>query len=200
MTDIERTFIEVGVKALEWQDHRGDGSMQAKTPYGELLWATPNGWGNRNYPELFKGDGLEDNVAAAEENYRDTIRSCLTITMKMNNKQPTAWVFELAQAFNSETGKYSDWGEPRLSFVKPCVPEGSIRNLRPLAYGVVKADTQAEPVAWMHTLHMELEQKSIRVTRSPNDPFGEQGRDYSSTYHCTSEPLYAALATKPDHD
>lgn len=46
--------------------------------------------------------------------------------------QPVAWSFELATVRDRETGEYSSWGEPRLSFTKPCVPEGSIRNLTAL--------------------------------------------------------------------
>lgn len=43
-----------------------------------------------------------------------------------------AWVFELATHRDPETGAYSFWNPPQLSFTKPCVPEGSIRNLTPL--------------------------------------------------------------------
>lgn len=46
--------------------------------------------------------------------------------------EPVAWQFELANYFDKATGEYSRWGSPQLSSSKPYVPEGSIRNLRPL--------------------------------------------------------------------
>ena len=50
---------------------------------------------------------------------------------------PVAWSYELANARRWEGGKpaeYCDW-RPRVSVDKPCVPSGSIRNLRPLYAG-----------------------------------------------------------------
>lgn len=47
-------------------------------------------------------------------------------------REPVAWVYELARAINSK-GEYSFW-EERLTFYKPNVPSGSIRNLRPLYF------------------------------------------------------------------
>jgi hypothetical protein len=52
--------------------------------------------------------------------------------LKSERGEPVAWVFELAKYYNKDTREYSVWGEPQLSFTKPCVPEGSIRNLRAL--------------------------------------------------------------------
>ncbi len=48
-----------------------------------------------------------------------------------------------------------------------------------------------EPVAWRHTLHMELNQTTERLTASPENPFGKPGRDYSEEYEVTSTPLHA---------
>lgn len=45
--------------------------------------------------------------------------------------EPVAYAYELASYYDPRTREYSCW-EPRLSFHKPNVPEGSIRNLRPL--------------------------------------------------------------------
>jgi hypothetical protein len=48
---------------------------------------------------------------------------------------PIAWKFELARARQWEGGVpvgYGDWSPPQVSLTKPCVPEGSIRNLTPL--------------------------------------------------------------------
>lgn len=46
-------------------------------------------------------------------------------------------------------------------------------------------------VAWLHTLHMEFDQTYDRLTASPENPFGEPGRDYGEEYEVTSTPLYA---------
>jgi hypothetical protein len=46
--------------------------------------------------------------------------------------EPVGYIFELAKAKRTDNGEYCDWGEPRFSFTAPCVPEGSIRNLRPV--------------------------------------------------------------------
>lgn len=45
--------------------------------------------------------------------------------------KPIAWVFELASFRDKTTGKYGGWRE-MIQASKPHVPEGSIRNLRPL--------------------------------------------------------------------
>jgi len=48
-----------------------------------------------------------------------------------------------------------------------------------------------KPAAYLHTLHMELEQKSRRLSFEEESPFGVRGRDYSDTYETTVEPLYS---------
>lgn len=55
------------------------------------------------------------------------------------------------------------------------------------------------PSAWLHTIHMELNQTMTRLTDSPENPWGKPGRDYSAEYEVTSEPLYkgAALPQAP---
>lgn len=45
-------------------------------------------------------------------------------------QKPVAWSYELATRL-TEDGSYRGW-ERHLTFYKPCVPEGSIRNLTPL--------------------------------------------------------------------
>jgi len=47
---------------------------------------------------------------------------------------PIAWVFELASMRDKSTGKYTGWREV-IQVGRPVVPEGSIRNLRPLYAG-----------------------------------------------------------------
>lgn len=46
--------------------------------------------------------------------------------------KPVAWMFELANTYDRATGEYGGWGEVQLSFIKPSVTPGSIRNLTPL--------------------------------------------------------------------
>jgi hypothetical protein len=70
--------VVVRVKALEWKDLRGDGSRWAKDPYGGWIVATPNGWGNRDFPEQEKvSGGLASAMEAAETNHRLLILSCI---------------------------------------------------------------------------------------------------------------------------
>lgn len=47
-----------------------------------------------------------------------------------------------------------------------------------------------EPVAWTHTLHMELDQNHSVVTLDEDHPFGVCGEDFDPSYTVTSEPLY----------
>ncbi len=48
-----------------------------------------------------------------------------------------------------------------------------------------------EPVAWKHTMHQEFGQKWSRITTDAKHPFGIAGRNFSSEYSITTEPLYA---------
>lgn len=54
------------------------------------------------------------------------------VSIEENSMKPVAWVFELAKSIDPETGEYCNFGKPQLSFTEPYVPEGSIRNKRPL--------------------------------------------------------------------
>lgn len=54
------------------------------------------------------------------------------------------------------------------------------------------------PSAWLHTVHMELNQTMTRLTDSPENPWGKPGRDYSAEYEVTSEPLYKGAALPVD--
>lgn len=51
---------------------------------------------------------------------------------------------------------------------------------------------EAEPVAWLHTMHMEAGQKSVNVTLSPDHGWGDRGVHYDASYDVTSQPLYAS--------
>lgn len=48
------------------------------------------------------------------------------------SEEPLAWAFELATWYDAEAKTYSLWDKPQLSFTRPSVPAGSIRNLTPL--------------------------------------------------------------------
>lgn len=49
-------------------------------------------------------------------------------------RETVAWVYEAAASMAN--GQYTNWKPAQLSFSCPCVPEGSIRNLRRLVYKV----------------------------------------------------------------
>jgi hypothetical protein len=66
----------------------------------------------------------------------------------MAAQKPIAWVFELAKA-RMNNGEYCDWGPPQLSFVSPCVPAGSIRNLQPL-YAPDPTQGESDPGEWVN--------------------------------------------------
>jgi len=55
------------------------------------------------------------------------------------DKEPTAWIYELASCRDMKTGEYSVWGEYLTKF-RPKVPEKSIRNLRPLYVAALKIE------------------------------------------------------------
>lgn len=59
----------------------------------------------------------------------------------------------------------------------------------PAAY--LAAGESAEPVAWLHTMHMEGSQKSLILTFDSSNAFGSPGQDYSAEYTVTSDALYA---------
>ena len=54
-----------------------------------------------------------------------------------------------------------------------------------------------KPIAYLHTMHQELDQKHIYVSTSPQHPWGKRGEDYDPSYEVTTEPLFRALAA-PD--
>ncbi len=53
---------------------------------------------------------------------------------------------------------------------------------------------EVEPLAWLHTMHMELDQTSVRLGFSDQNPWGAPGVDYSAEYVVTVQPLYASTA------
>ena len=63
-----------------------------------------------------------------------------------------AWRYELARRYDGYPARYSDWGPPQLSFEKPNVPEGSIRNLTPL-YARAALTPPSDPMqpGWLKT-------------------------------------------------
>jgi hypothetical protein len=66
------------VKALEWRDLRGDGSLAATTNIGLTYLASAIGWGYRNYPDKHPvTGGIEAAKAAAQADYETRILSAL---------------------------------------------------------------------------------------------------------------------------
>ena len=43
-------------------------------------------------------------------------------------------------------------------------------------------DADTVPKAWLHVIHMELDQKTYILSFSPENPWGEPGKDYSPEY------------------
>lgn len=60
-------------------------------------------------------------------------RELAVLSAQQADVEPDAWSYELAHGI-AASGVYSNW-ESRLSRNKPCVPDGSIRNMKPL-YGI----------------------------------------------------------------
>ncbi len=55
---------------------------------------------------------------------------------------------------------------------------------------------EVEPVAWMHTLHMDGNETAVRLARAEIDrPWGKAGIDYDPSFSVTITPLYP---TPPD--
>lgn len=90
---------------------------------------------------------------------------------------PVAWTHRLQMEQLKSTPKESAavWGEPNGTI---CIP-----------LYAVPANT--EPVAWLHTLHMEFDQKIRRLSFDDDNAFGVPGRDYSEEYEVTIEPLFS---------
>jgi hypothetical protein len=90
----------------------------------------------------------------------------------------------------------SDWkvdnsaGRPILTYKGCSVIEAEDAEF--VLSAVKAALSDAAPAAYLHTLHMEFDQKEKRVNFRSMDPFGQKGHDYDPSYHVTSEPLYTA--------
>jgi hypothetical protein len=54
-----------------------------------------------------------------------------------------------------------------------------------------------EPVAYLHTLHMEGGQIYTRLSYKEESAFGEPGKDHSEEYKVTVTPLFSTIATQP---
>ena len=66
------------VKALEWKDIRGDGSLVAFPDIGLAYIASGKAWGHRNYPDQHPVDGgIEAAKAGAQADFEARIRSTL---------------------------------------------------------------------------------------------------------------------------
>ena len=60
---------------------------------------------------------------------------------RIEEVEPVAYSYELAHSRCNQSGDYCDWHK-RLSFTKPSVPLGSIRNLVPL-YALKSSEGEA---------------------------------------------------------
>jgi hypothetical protein len=101
--------------------------------------------------------------------------------------EPVAWVFELAGWIVD--GKYARWGKPQLSFDEPCVPEGSVRNLRPLYASLPRTTSKLE-----HPEVVELA-KRLRSVNGEQAPYAnDQVREWCHKAAAALTALSARLA------
>lgn len=56
---------------------------------------------------------------------------------------------------------------------------------------------RSEPVAWMHTLHMENGETTVSVDLEEEHPYGEPGYDYHPSFSVTSQRLYTSPQPQP---
>lgn len=121
-------------------------------------------------------------------------------------------VHELGDAAWCEGKNFEDWVEPRVNAILQALAErdalkaeleaekenhrlhaARLISEKILVSEQLEAARKQEPVAYLHTLHMEFEQKSKRLCLpDEEDPFGQPGQDYSDCYPLTVEPLYAS--------
>lgn len=73
--------------------------------------------------------GAAEKPVAALDTYAEAVR--VAERERLAEGATVAWSYELARAIYPD-GQYTNWGPPRVSLDKPCVPEGSIRRLRRL--------------------------------------------------------------------
>lgn len=83
--------------------------------------------------------------------------------------EAVAWQYELATS-RAPDGTYSFW-RWQITSSKPSVPEGSVRNLRPLVYGDAPSP-QAEPVSPTSAdeLHREIGRQMVAMTTTVRCP------------------------------
>lgn len=78
-----------------------------------------------------------ENLQPALDAAWERIMSALDLVRRATDKTnswcvPQAWMFELAKAKLIDKDEYTDFGGPQLSFTPPEVPEGAVRNVKPL--------------------------------------------------------------------
>lgn len=76
----------------------------------------------------------------------------------------------------------------------------TMKDIARVAIGAYSARTAPEPVAWMHTMHMELGQTITHASLNEDHEWGEPGVNYSAEYEIVSTPLYASRAAPPLSD
>ena len=83
-------------------------------------------------------------------------------------------------------------GETELARVWTKVDEIRAKQAAKPKHSPLPVATQ-QPVAWMHIMHMELEQETVRFSENPDEsPFGKPGRDHSAEYRVDVIPLFTA--------
>lgn len=118
---------------------------------------------------------------------------------ELNIEPPEEWGLELPEDCNGvmEGWCYTTDFANHIESLIEAAPEPASVRIEPQCVnsataGLWSKPVSAEPVAWMHILHMELGQTHEKITDSKHDPFGDKGIDYDPDFFVESLPLYAS--------
>lgn len=101
------------------------------------------------------------------------------------DRQPTATLSDIAGAL-WDASINCDFDAFKAEVAKALPSAGLAATSTPVA----DSGAKATPAAWMYTMHMEFDQKQVRIEHSLINPFGVPGEDYDESYQVTCEPLY----------
>ena len=99
--------------------------MPAAREEGRASRSEPHPWIDDEIPAPKAGPELKAFIAKGEAVLAHSE------PLPVGKEEPVAWVYELA-SFMWPDGSYGGWMGKQLAFQKPCVPEGSVRDLTPL--------------------------------------------------------------------
>ena len=156
-----------------------------------------------------ENDRVKRELEAARVLLRKWLDTDLGVSSPAINRLKCSTDYLLATTLAPEVQAEQDDGEARHDAVKAihdvmaAVQCSSLYSLAEAVFdaGYLKAAEQGErqeAVAYLHTLHMELDQSQSVVSQSPHNPFGVRGENYDDAYSVTTEPLYTTAKPGPD--